>query len=75
MNDNDIDTLQVDLDRLRQWAVENAMKINPGSSKAVSFTRAGVMDSLNYFLGAQRTPEASSCKYLEINLTQRFKLG
>ena len=26
------------------------MKINPGTSKAVSFTRARVKDSLNYFL-------------------------
>jgi hypothetical protein len=54
MNDSDIDTLQVDLDRLRQWAVENAMKINPGSSKAVSFiTKARVKDPLNYFGGTK----------------------
>jgi len=48
------------------WAVENAMKINPGESKAVSFTRARVKFSLNYFLGDQRIPEASSCQYLGI---------
>jgi hypothetical protein len=29
MHENDLETLQVDLDRLGQWAVENAMKINP----------------------------------------------
>ena len=51
MNDSDIDTLQRDLDGLGEWAVENAMKINPDKSKAVSFTRAWVKDSLNCFLG------------------------
>jgi len=45
-----------------EWAVENAMKINQGKSKAVSFTRARVKDPLNYFLGDQRIPEQSSCK-------------
>jgi len=29
MNDNDMSTLQIDLDRLEQWVVENAKKINP----------------------------------------------
>jgi hypothetical protein len=29
MNDNDMSTLQIDLDRLEHWAVENAKKINP----------------------------------------------
>jgi hypothetical protein len=42
------------------------MKINPGKSKAVSFTSARVKFSLNYFLGDQRIPEASSCQYLGI---------
>ena len=79
MNESDVDTLQIDLDRLGQWAVENAMKINPGKSKAVGFTRSRVKDRLNYFFlwgvggGDQRIPEASSCKYLGI-ITQRFKL-
>jgi hypothetical protein len=31
-----------DLNRLGKWAVENKMKINPGKSKAVSFTKARV---------------------------------
>jgi len=66
MNDSDIDTLQIDVDRLGEWAVENLIKINPGKSKAVSFTRAQVKDPLNYIFGDQRIPEASSCKYLEI---------
>ena len=30
MNDNDIETL-IDVDRLREWAVENTMKINAGT--------------------------------------------
>ena len=44
------------------------MKINRGKCKTVSFTRTRVKDPLNYFGGDQRIPEASSCKYLGINL-------
>jgi hypothetical protein len=47
-------------------AGRNAMKINPGKSKAVSFTRARVKGPLKYSHGDQRVPEASSCKYLGI---------
>jgi hypothetical protein len=46
------------------WTIENAMKINPGTSKTVSFTRVWEENSLNYFLGDQRIPEVSNCKYL-----------
>jgi hypothetical protein len=53
MNDIDIDMLQRDLDILREWAVENAIKINPGKSKAVSFMRAWLKDPLNCFLGTK----------------------
>jgi hypothetical protein len=53
---------------LEEWVVENAMKINPDKSKAVSFTRALVKVSLNYLLVDQRNPQASSCKYLGIIL-------
>jgi hypothetical protein len=53
MNDSDIDTLQRDLDGLGEWAVENAIKINPGKSKALSFMRAWVKDPLNCFLGTR----------------------
>jgi hypothetical protein len=66
MNDSDTEKLQIDLDRLGGWAKENAMKINPGKSKAVSFTRARVKQPLKYCLGDQRLLEASSCKYLGI---------
>jgi hypothetical protein len=44
------------------------MKINPSKYKAVRFTRARVKDWLNYILGNQLNPEASSCKYLGIIL-------
>jgi hypothetical protein len=42
------------------------MKINPGISKAISFTTARVKDPLNYSFKDQRIPEASCCKYLGI---------
>ena len=60
--------MQKDLDRLGEWAAENAMKINPSKSKAFRFTRARVKDPLNYTLGGQLIPEASSCKCLGIIL-------
>ena len=34
INNADMEKLQKDLDRLGEWAVENAMKINPSKSKA-----------------------------------------
>jgi hypothetical protein len=45
---------------------ENEMKINPSKCKAVRFTRVRVKDLLNYTLGDQLIPEASSCRYLGI---------
>ena len=68
INNENIEMLQKDLDRLREWAAENAMKINQGECKAVRFTMARVKDPLNYTLGDQLIPEANSCKYLEIIL-------
>jgi len=47
INNEDEDKLQKDLNRLGEWAVENAMKINPSESKAIRFTRARVKDPLN----------------------------
>jgi hypothetical protein len=43
----DVEGLQKDLDTLGEWAVENTMKINPGKSKAIRFTRARVKNPLN----------------------------
>jgi hypothetical protein len=68
VNDTDAERLQMDLDTLGEWAVENAMKINPGKSKAIRFTRAWVKNPLNYSLGNHKVPEANSCKYLGLIL-------
>ena len=69
INDGNTDTVQIDLDRLGEWAVENAMKINQGESKTVSFTSAWVNDPLNYTFWE---PKNSGSKQLHIfrnNLT------
>jgi len=68
INDEDVDKLQKDLNRLGEWAVENAMKIHPSKSKAIHFTRARVKDPLNYSLMDTLIPEVSSCKYSGIIL-------
>jgi hypothetical protein len=56
------------MNRLGEWAVENAMVIHPAKSKAVCFTRARVTEPLSYSLRDIVIPEASSCKYLGIIL-------
>jgi hypothetical protein len=63
-----MERLQKGLDRVGEWAVENAMKINPSKSKAVRFTRSRVKDPLDYSLANTLIPEASSCKCLGIIL-------
>jgi len=68
INNADMEKFQKDLDRLGEWAVQNAIKINPSNSKAIRFTRARVKDTLNYSLLGTLIPEASSCKYLGIIL-------
>ena len=65
---NDTEKLQKDLDTLREWVVENGMKINPSKSKAIRFTRAWVKNPLGYSFGDQKITEASGCKYLGIIL-------
>ena len=42
------------------------MKINPGNSKAVSFTKASVKEQIRYYSGDQLIPKESSFKYLVI---------
>ena len=54
MNDSDVNTLQIDLGRQGEWAVQNAMEINPGNIKAVIFTVARVKDPLNYIFGGAK---------------------
>jgi hypothetical protein len=66
--DVDMINLQRDVDRLGEWAVVNAMKINPSKSKAVCFMTARVKDPLNYSLMGMIMLEANSCKYLGIIL-------
>jgi len=68
VNCNEVEKLQIDLSRLREWAVENGMKTIPGKSKAVRFTRARMKNPLNYSLLEHESPEARSCKYLGVIL-------
>jgi hypothetical protein len=42
------------------------MKIDPGKSKAVSCTKAGVKERIRYYFGDILIPEVSSSKYLGI---------
>jgi hypothetical protein len=62
INNEYIDSLQKYLDRLGERAAENAMKTNPSKCKAVRVMRAQVKNPLNYTIGDQLIPEASSCK-------------
>jgi len=41
LNSKDVEKLQTYMDRLGDWAERNEMKINPNTSKPLSFTRAG----------------------------------
>jgi hypothetical protein len=66
INSEDVEILQSDLNWLGEWAVENAMKINPNKSKAVCFTRARTKHPLNYLIRGTLVPETTSCKYLGI---------
>ena len=50
-NKNDIEKFQKDLDNLGEWKVESGVKINPGTSQAIRFTRARVKNPLGYSLG------------------------
>jgi hypothetical protein len=47
--------LQKGLDKLGEWAVENGMKINPGKSKAIRFTRDRFKNPLGYSFGEQKS--------------------
>jgi hypothetical protein len=65
-NNSDIDKLQKDLNKLGDWALENEMKITPGKSKAVCFTKARKKERISYYFGDQLISEANSFKYLGI---------
>ena len=64
MDSGGIDKLLTDRNRLREWAVENEMKINPGKSKAVSLAKAKLKERIRYYFVDQLIPEASSFKYV-----------
>ena len=66
MNSSDNDRLQMVPSRVGEWAVENEMNINPGTSEAVSFTKARVKERIRYCLGDQLILKVSSFKYLGI---------
>ena len=42
INNEYVDKLQKVLDRLGEWAAENAMKINPSKSKAIRFVNGHI---------------------------------
>jgi hypothetical protein len=65
-NNNDMEDLQVDLNRLWEWAFQNEMIINPTKSKDICFMKARVTEPLNYSMRGIVFPEASNCKYLGI---------
>jgi len=69
MNDSNTDTLQVDLNRRGERAVENAMKIIPDKSKAVSFMRAWVKDPLNYTFWGSKNSGSEQPQIFRNNLT------
>jgi hypothetical protein len=50
LNNNDMENLQIQLNRLVEWASENEMIINPTKSKAICFTKTRVTEPLNYSL-------------------------
>ena len=61
-NTNDREMLQKHLDNLREWAVENGMKINTDKSKAIRFTRGRIKIPLGYTFADQKIPESNNCK-------------
>ena len=63
INNEGMNTLQKVLDRLGEWAVGNAMKINTSKSMEIRFKRSRPKDPLNYSLVDILKPEASSFKY------------
>jgi hypothetical protein len=62
INNKDMEKLQIDLNMVGDWVVENEMIINPAKSKAVCFTRVRVTELLNYYtLREIVIPDASNC--------------
>jgi hypothetical protein len=74
LNNNDMENLQINVNKLGEWVFENEMIINPTKSKVVCFTKALVTEPLNYSLRDIIILEASSCKYLRINILPAISL-
>jgi len=74
-NNAGMEKLQKFLERLCEWVIENAMKLNPSKIKANRFTRARVKYPLNKMLMGTLIPEAKSCKYLGIILRSDLSLA
>jgi hypothetical protein len=51
LSNNDMENLQIDLNRLEEWAFENEIIINPAKSKVVCSTKVPMTESLSYSLG------------------------
>jgi hypothetical protein len=69
-----MEKLQIDLNRLGVWAVENVMIINPAKSKAVCFTRARDGNTKLFVMGYSNS-KSEQLYILGNNFTQRFNLG
>jgi hypothetical protein len=66
INDScEVEILQTDLNKVREWALVNKLNINPDNSKSASFPRTRVKERLKYF-GNQLIAEVNSFKYLGI---------
>jgi hypothetical protein len=66
INDSsDVDKLQTGLNKLREWALFNKMKI-PGKSKSDNLAKGRVRERIKYYFGDKLIPKANSFKYLRI---------
>jgi hypothetical protein len=79
LNSSDNDRLQINLNRLEEWAVENEMKINPDKSKAGSFIRARVKDQLRYYSSSSSSSSsinhsfALNLHWMQLQLESRWE--
>jgi hypothetical protein len=56
LSNNDVKNLQIELNRLGEWAFENQMIINPTKSKAVYFWKARVTRVIKLFVRRHSNP-------------------
>jgi hypothetical protein len=70
MDSKEIEKLQIDLDCLGDWVVENDMKINPGKIKAVNFMKTRVKDPLTYSFGAKKFQKQATLNTLELSYAE-----